>query len=90
MIKVMLFQDKKWDGMSIKLYQYQTCPFCSKTRFFLQAYNIPYEMVEVHPIFKKEIAFAKSKKVPIVVIERNGNSSVVSKLKKKRYCCMLH
>ena len=62
--------------MSIKLYQYQTCPFCSKTRFFLQAYNIPFEIVEVHPIFKKEIKFAESKKVPIVVIEKNGKTLV--------------
>nr|XP_002128139.1 prostaglandin E synthase 2 isoform X2 [Ciona intestinalis] len=62
----------KWDGMTIKLYQYQTCPFCTKTRCFLLAHGIPFENIEVHPIFKKEMKFSKYKKVPLVTVEKNG------------------
>jgi len=64
--------DKKWKDCKIKLYQYQTCPFCSKARSFLIANNIPFEIIEVHPIYKKEIKFSKYKKVPIVVFEQGG------------------
>nr|CAB3265263.1 prostaglandin E synthase 2 [Phallusia mammillata] len=67
-------EEEKWKGVSITLYQYQTCPFCSKTRSFLQAYNVPFKSVEVHPIFKKEIKFSEYKKVPIVSIEKEGKS----------------
>ena len=62
----------RWKGYKIKLYQYQNCPFCSKVRAFFQAYDIPFEMIEVHPIFKKEVEFSQYKKLPIVTIEKNG------------------
>lgn len=52
---------------SIKLYQYQTCPFCCKTRAFLDYYGINYEIVEVNPLFRKEIKFSKYRKVPFIV-----------------------
>ena len=51
----------------ITLYQYETCPFCSKFRAFLDYYGIEYEKVEVHPVFKKEIQFSSYKKVPIMM-----------------------
>uniref|UniRef100_H2YX12 Glutaredoxin domain-containing protein n=1 Tax=Ciona savignyi TaxID=51511 RepID=H2YX12_CIOSA len=69
---------EKWKGTKIKLYQYQTCPFCTKTRCFLQAQGIPFENIEVHPIFKKEIQFSKSKKVPLVTVEKNGKLQQLS------------
>ena len=52
---------------SIKLYQYQTCPFCCKTRAFLDYYGINYEVVEVNPLFRREIKFSKYRKVPFIV-----------------------
>ena len=51
----------------ISVYQYETCPFCSKFRAFLDYYGIEYEKVEVHPVFKREIWFSSYKKVPIMV-----------------------
>ena len=52
---------------SLVLYQYQTCPFCSKARAFLDYYGVSYRTVEVNPLFRKEIKFSTYKKVPFVV-----------------------
>ena len=54
---------------SITLYQFASCPFCNKVRTFLDYYGMKYSIVEVDPIFKKEIKFSKYRKVPIVVIQ---------------------
>jgi len=63
-----------WADCKITLYQYQNCPFCSKTRSFLYAYDVPFEMVEVHPMFKKEVEFSEYKKLPILTIEKDGKT----------------
>lgn len=55
--------------LEIVLYQYQTCPFCTKVRTFLDYYNIPYRIVEVDPLRKTEIGYSKYKKVPICVVQ---------------------
>ena len=53
-----------------KLYQYEACPFCAKVRALMRYKGIPCEIIEVHPINKKEIAFSKEyRKVPILVTE---------------------
>lgn len=49
------------------LYQYQTCPFCCKTRAVLDYYGFDYKIVEVNPLSRKEIKFSKYRKVPILV-----------------------
>ncbi|TNN52420.1 Prostaglandin E synthase 2 [Liparis tanakae] len=36
-------------GVKLTLYQYKTCPFCSKVRAFLDYHGLPYEVVEVNP-----------------------------------------
>lgn len=59
-------QDKQ-SSLSIKIYQYQNCPFCCKVRAFLNYYNIPYEIVEVNPLTRSEVKFSRYRKVPIVV-----------------------
>lgn len=59
----------------ITLYQYKTCPQCSKLRAFLDYYGLEYETVEVNPVLQQEIKWAGSKKVPILVIE--GEQSLV-------------
>lgn len=51
---------------SVTLYQYQTCPFCCKTRAFLDYFGIAYKVVEVNPLFRREIKFSKYRKVPFI------------------------
>ena len=60
---------------TITLYQYQSCPFCSKTRAFLDYYGIKYGKVEVNPLFKREMKFSTYKKVPFIVVEGDGAGS---------------
>lgn len=55
----------------VRLYQYESCPFCRKVRSCLDYNRIPYEIIEVHPLKKsetKEIA-PDYKKVPILRID---------------------
>lgn len=51
----------------LTLYQYRTCPFCCKTRAYLDYYEIPYDIVEVNPLFKREMKFSSYRKVPFIV-----------------------
>ncbi|KAK1276743.1 hypothetical protein QJS04_geneDACA004184 [Acorus gramineus] len=53
----------------IILYQYAACPFCNKVKAFLDFYDLPYKLVEVNPINKKEIIWSDYKKVPILVVD---------------------
>lgn len=50
----------------ITLYQFQSCPFCSKVRALLNHIEMPFEVVEVSPFKMKEIAFTDHKKVPVL------------------------
>ncbi|WVZ84263.1 hypothetical protein U9M48_031314 [Paspalum notatum var. saurae] len=54
---------------SVVLYQYQACPFCNKVRAFLDYHDIPYKVVEVNPLSKKEIKWSDYKKVPILTVD---------------------
>ncbi|KAL9275909.1 Prostaglandin E synthase 2-like protein [Drosera capensis] len=62
---------------NVVLYQYEACPFCNKVKAFLDYYSIPYKVVEVNPISKKEIKWSDDKKVPILSVdgEKLVNSS---------------
>lgn len=51
----------------ITLYQYQTCPYCSKARAFLEYYGVKYEKVEVNPVFRSETKSFKYRKLPFIV-----------------------
>ncbi|MEQ2184124.1 hypothetical protein GOODEAATRI_004739 [Goodea atripinnis] len=51
------------------LYQYKTCPFCSKVRAFLDFYGLPYEIVEVNPVMRQEIKWSSYRKVPILMVD---------------------
>lgn len=51
----------------LTLYQYATCPYCCKTRAFLDYYRIPYAVVEVNPLFRRELKFSSYRKVPFVL-----------------------
>ncbi|XP_076949296.1 uncharacterized protein LOC143621894 [Bidens hawaiensis] len=57
--------DKTYVPNDVVLYQYQACPFCNKVKAFLEYYDIPYKIVEVNPMNKKEIKWSDYRKVPI-------------------------
>lgn len=69
-LSVSLFQASK-DGLNLTLYQYKTCPFCSKVRAFLDYNGLPYEIVEVNPVMRKEIKWSTYRKVPILMVNEN-------------------
>lgn len=61
--------------LQLTLYQYRTCPFCSKVRAFLDFHALPYQVVEVNPVRRAEIEFSSYRKVPIVMAQE-GESLV--------------
>ncbi|EFN78959.1 Prostaglandin E synthase 2 [Harpegnathos saltator] len=72
-------------GLKFTLFQYQTCPFCSKVRTFLDYYGLSYDIVEVNPVFRKEIRWSSYKKVPILLTKEkddyralNDSSMIIS------------
>ncbi|XP_066568775.1 prostaglandin E synthase 2 [Amia ocellicauda] len=74
-------------GLQLTLYQYKTCPFCSKVRAFLDYHGLPYSIVEVNPVMRKEIKFSEYRKVPILLVDAgetlqlNDSSVIISALK---------
>ena len=58
----------------ITLYQFQSCPFCSKVRALLTFIKEPFEVVEVSPFGMKEIDFTDHKKVPVL---KDGDEVIV-------------
>ncbi|CAN1824610.1 Prostaglandin E synthase 2 [Linum perenne] len=76
----------KFIPKDVVLYQYEACPFCNKVKAFLDYYSIPYKVVEVNPISKKEIKWSDYKKVPILTVDGEqmvDSSEIVSELFKK-------
>ncbi|KAM7479638.1 hypothetical protein LguiA_027851 [Lonicera macranthoides] len=70
----------------VVLYQYEACPFCNKVKAFLDYYGLPYKVVEVNPISKKEIKWSDYKKVPILVVDGEqlvDSSAIIDKLGEK-------
>ncbi|KAL7828567.1 hypothetical protein SRHO_G00322010 [Serrasalmus rhombeus] len=70
--------------LKLTLYQYKTCPFCSKVRVFLDYHGISYETVEVNPVMRQEIKWSDYRKVPIVMVngtvQLNDSSVIISAL----------
>lgn len=67
----------------VTLYQYDVCPFCNKVRAYFDFHKIPYSVVEVDPMGKKELEqFSKDyRKVPIAVVndvQVNGSSEIIA------------
>ncbi|EGT36399.1 hypothetical protein CAEBREN_16523 [Caenorhabditis brenneri] len=61
-------------NLKLRLYQYETCPFCCKVRAFLDYYGFSYELVEVNPVTRSQIKFSTQyKKVPII---RSGETTL--------------
>eukprot|EP00897_Mesotaenium_endlicherianum_P005322 jgi/Mesen1/4818/ME000243S04000 len=53
----------------VVLYQYEACPFCNKVKAYLDYRSIPYRIVEVNPLGKKELKWSQYKKVPVIVVD---------------------
>lgn len=55
----------------VRIYQFESCPFCRKVRSCLDFCRIPYEVVEVNPLSKTETKpiAPDYKKVPILQID---------------------
>ncbi len=58
----------------ITLYQFQSCPFCSKVRALLTFIKEPFEVIEVSPFGMKELDFTDHKKVPVL---KDGDEVIV-------------
>ena len=54
---------------TVRLFQYQTCPFCNKVRAYLDYARVPYELVEVNPMSKVELRPFNLKAVPVVTVD---------------------
>uniref|UniRef100_A0A6F7PR83 Prostaglandin E synthase 2 n=1 Tax=Haemonchus contortus TaxID=6289 RepID=A0A6F7PR83_HAECO len=80
--KIVNHADKS--GLNLRLYQYQSCPFCCKVRAFLDYYGFSYEVVEVNPVTKSQMSFSKDyKKVPLLTSTEgtfNESSLIISEL----------
>jgi len=81
MISRKIISDVDKTGLNLRLYQYQTCPYCCKLRAFLDYYGFSYDVVEVNPVTKDQIKFAKGyKKVPILKSASSDKPLVESSL----------
>lgn len=69
---------------SIRLYQYEICPFCNKVKAMLDLHKIPYETVDVNPLTKSEIKSWSPdyRKVPIAMLgeQQVNDSPLISSL----------
>lgn len=63
---------------NVSLYQYESCPFCRKVRSCLDYHKVPYTIVEVHPLNKKEAKEISDdyKKVPVLRIDDPAGRSI--------------
>ncbi|CAD6194281.1 unnamed protein product [Caenorhabditis auriculariae] len=72
------------NNLQMRLYQYETCPFCCKVRAFLDYYGFSYDVVEVNPVTRSQIKFSTQyKKVPILMCKDHAmteSSLIVSQL----------
>eukprot|EP00747_Dinoflagellata_sp_TGD_P166109 gnl/TRDRNA2_/TRDRNA2_188384_c0_seq1.p1 gnl/TRDRNA2_/TRDRNA2_188384_c0~~gnl/TRDRNA2_/TRDRNA2_188384_c0_seq1.p1 ORF type:complete len:393 (-),score=70.88 gnl/TRDRNA2_/TRDRNA2_188384_c0_seq1:142-1257(-) len=63
---------------TIRLYQFESCPFCRKVRSCLDYHQLPYELVEVDPLSKAEMAQIAPdyKKVPVLQITSEDGEQI--------------
>ena len=76
-IQLILNKNKKAEidpNFKLIFYRYSTCPFCNKVEAFMKYNNIPYDVVEVEPMFKKELSNTEYKKVPQLQFQNNKSN----------------
>jgi microsomal prostaglandin-E synthase 2 len=63
----------------ITLFQYCSCPFCCKSRAFLDYFGLNYNIVEVNPILRQQLKWSENyKKVPILLAYQGTSRDEVS------------
>ena len=63
----------------ITLFQYCSCPFCCKSRTFLDYFGVSYNIVEVNPVLRQQLKWSqKYKKVPILLAYQGTSHEAVS------------
>ncbi|XP_074604932.1 prostaglandin E synthase Su(P) isoform X2 [Brevipalpus obovatus] len=60
----------KLSDMEFNIYQYQSCPFCSKVRAYMDYYGLTYNVIEVDPVLRQQTRFSKYRKVPILLVDQ--------------------
>ncbi|KAE9609442.1 hypothetical protein Lal_00020394 [Lupinus albus] len=76
-------ENEGFNPKEVVLFQYEACPFCNKVKAFLDYYDLPYRVVEVNPMNKKEIKWSDYKKVPILTVDGEqmvDSSDIINKL----------
>lgn len=60
-------------NFNLTLFQYCSCPFCCKTRTFLDYFGINYDIVEVNPVLRQQLKWSeKYRKVPVLLAHANS------------------
>lgn len=63
----------------LTLFQYCSCPFCCKTRTFLDYFGLNYNIVEVNPVLRQQLKWSTNyKKVPILLAHSGKDSDKAS------------
>lgn len=75
----------------LQVFQFESCPFCRKVRACLDYLKLPYEIVEVHPLSKKETLEVAPdyKKVPVLLVEGEDGVKVQLRDSKTIVCALL-
>lgn len=71
------------EDLHVELYQYEACPFCCKVKAYLDYHKIPYKIIEVNPVFKREMKHSNYKKVPFLIvngIQVNDSSNIINEI----------
>eukprot|EP01126_Amoeba_proteus_P057260 TRINITY_DN7279_c0_g1_i1.p1 TRINITY_DN7279_c0_g1~~TRINITY_DN7279_c0_g1_i1.p1 ORF type:complete len:234 (-),score=45.66 TRINITY_DN7279_c0_g1_i1:719-1342(-) len=72
LIDTALTSKESLQGRHLTLYQYHHCPFCNKVKTFLEYSSLPYDVIEVDPLFKREIRQNGFGKVPQLRVGEDG------------------
>lgn len=70
----------------IKLYQYETCPYCEKVRQKLAELDLEYKKIEVDPANKPDIVTRLGGTVPVIDddgMQMNESDDIVEYLEEK-------
>ncbi|OQS07060.1 prostaglandin E synthase [Thraustotheca clavata] len=69
---------------SVTFYQYEPCPYCCKTKAVMDYLQVPYKVIEVNPVTKKELKeITDYSKVPVAVIDGEvvpNSSDIIARL----------
>ncbi|KAG1714367.1 Prostaglandin E synthase 2 [Nymphon striatum] len=64
--KQVIGTNMEFANVHLKMFQYQSCPFCCKVRAYIEYNGLNCDVVEVNPVFRTETKNFIYKKVPII------------------------